>query len=144
MRNTLKNLTERLARLEQHFHPERDRRLILLMRLEPSEREGLKPNERIVEDQYEDGEGERVMTKQRITPDPSDIGLCFPKRHWSRRDLRDYSEGSEYTRCHSTQPIQITWLRARRPEVSRKRECPHAPIQSGPLPENSPGDEPRR
>ena len=127
--------------MEQHFHPVVPRGLILSMRLEPAERNALKPNELIVEDQYEDAEGELVMTRERITADPSDIGICFPRRSWSRKDLREYSEGREHT---PTQNIQLSWRKARRPEVSQERGCPRAPILSGPLPENGPGGEPQR
>ena len=115
---------------------------MLLVNLEPAERAGLTPEQRIVQDHYEDAEKELVMIRERITSDPCDIGLCFPEGTWSRGAIRQYRESARYP------PTKIIWKSARRlPEVSRKHRSPRPLIlgpadqtQSVALPENDRGN----
>jgi hypothetical protein len=52
--------------------------------LTPAERDGMGPEERIVEDYYDDENGEEVIVAERITADPSDEGQDFPHGTWDR------------------------------------------------------------
>lgn len=141
MRNTLRQLERRIDKLAQRLCPPVVRGLIWRIVLEPAVLAGLGPEQRIVEDQYEDAEGSLVMTWERVTSDPSDIGQCFPYRFWNSEALKEFAECNR----HPTQDIEITWKRERLPEVTRKGGCKRAPIpvrgdrlQPIPLPENGP------
>jgi hypothetical protein len=66
---------------------------------------------RIVEDQYEDAEGKLVMTMERLTLEPSDIGKCFPFKYWNRTALKVFREHEEYGRHHAPKVPELTWRR---------------------------------
>jgi hypothetical protein len=104
---TLKSLEKQIAKLEQHFHPIRDPNLILPLPVTDAVRNNLAPNERIVEDYYQDTGGETVMWEERVTTDPSDMGKDFPHGAWDRRRF-----DADYRRSH--QVTHIVWERKTR------------------------------
>jgi hypothetical protein len=128
MRITLNMLERQIAKLEQTRNPTAiPRGVISIRRLRPGPADdgdddaGLAPGQRIVEDHYEDAEKRGVMIWERITVDPSDIGLCYPRPCWSREAIRTYKEWREEDRRHPGPPTDITWCKGRPPEVQRKR-----------------------
>src|ERR1700733_6675989 len=102
MRQNLKNIEKQLAKLEKGFHPVHDPRIIISELLNDADRKNVKPNERIVEDYYQEPDGRTVIWKERITADPSDLGKDFPHGSWDRRELDAY-----YRRPH--QITRIVW-----------------------------------
>ncbi len=85
MRNTLKDLAKRVARLEQLSLPSVG--LVWLESFEEAERKALLPGECIVQDHYQDAAGKTVMICERITIDPADKGKCFSHGCWNRGRL---------------------------------------------------------
>ena len=85
MRQSLKNMEKQIAKLEKGFHPVHDPNIIVPERLSDADRKNVKPNERIVEDYYQEPDGRTVIWKERITADPSDMGKDFPHGSWDRR-----------------------------------------------------------
>jgi len=142
MRNSLKDLERRLAKLEQRRKQRApyERRLVWSIRLSPAEKAGLKPGQRIVQDHYEGAEGNTVRTSERISDDPSDIGLCYTARDWNSKAFERKDRGR-----HGQ--AGVIWTPFRRPLVNPKGGSPrpflvpreHTP--SVPLLENGPGEE---
>src|ERR1700735_4926867 len=87
MRKNLKNVEKQIAKLEKGFYPVHDPNIIIPELLSDAARKNLKPNERIVEDYYQNADGGTVIWKERITADPSDMGKDFPHGCWDRRIL---------------------------------------------------------
>jgi len=85
MRNTLKDLAKRVARLEQPSPPSVG--LVGVESFEEAERKALLPGECIVQDHYQDAAGKTVMICERITIDPADKGKRFSHGCWDRGPL---------------------------------------------------------
>jgi hypothetical protein len=98
MKQSLKNMEKQIAKLEKGFHPVHDPKIIVPEPLSDAARKKVKPNERIVEDYYQEPDGRTVIWKERITADPSDMGKDFPHGSWDRRILD----------AHYRRPGQIT------------------------------------
>jgi hypothetical protein len=112
MKYPIKELQKQLDRLQmerKRLYPGRDRRLYCSLSLDEEERAGLRPGQRIVEDQYEDAKGDLVMTMERITAEPSDIGKCFPFRYWNRKALTSFRELEEYARHNAVEVEGVSW-----------------------------------
>jgi hypothetical protein len=74
MKNNLNNLEKQLAGLVERSSPPHPKGIVWTERLVQAERDGLAPDERIVEDYYDDAEGETVIIRERITAEPTDKG----------------------------------------------------------------------
>jgi hypothetical protein len=121
MRQGLKELEKRVVEMEK-LAVAADR-LIWFFRLPPEERAGLKPGQRIVEEDYENRDGKTVKTVERITDDPSDGGKCHPYWSWNYKAFeRDYRITNEI-------PQRLVWRRPRLPEVSALHS--RAPLATG-------------
>ena len=109
MKNTFKDLEKRVAELEKHSRPPRAPGLIWIRELGPKARAGLGPGERIVKDLYLDAAGKTVMTRERITGKPSDLGKRFPDGTWDSTYLDE---------CWADplEPILISWKKADCPD----------------------------
>jgi hypothetical protein len=109
MRNRFKDLEKRLASLEKRSSPPRAPGLIWVESLEAAKRASLKPGQRIVKDLSLDAAGKTVMTRERITGKPSDLGKRFPDGTWDSTYLDE---------CWADplQPIRITWNHAGCPD----------------------------
>src|ERR1700683_281838 len=57
MSQNLKNIEKQLAKLEKGFHPVHDPKIIIPEPLSDADRKNVKPNERIVEDYYQNADG---------------------------------------------------------------------------------------
>ena len=102
MKNTFKDLEKRVAELEKHSRPPRAPGLVWVQSLDPAKRASLKPGQRIVKDLYLDAAGKTVMTRERITAKPSDLGKRFPDGTWDSTYLDE--------RCADPlEPILISW-----------------------------------
>jgi hypothetical protein len=104
MRNNLKDLERRVTSLEQQMHPPLGRGLSWLLPLDAAKRNGLTPGQRIVEDDYENDEGETLMSVERITSDPSDIGKRFLDGSWNRKAFE------QYVRSQPMGDIEFGWI----------------------------------
>jgi|SRR5580700_4262168 hypothetical protein len=87
MKNNLKHLERQLAEMNQYLSPPHPRGVLWMDVIDQNKREGLALDERIVEDYYEDADGEEVILVERITSDPSDKGKDFAHGSWDRRYL---------------------------------------------------------
>jgi len=113
MRNTLKDLKRRVARLELLLSPLLRPGWVWVESLEPAERDGLATNERIVRDHYHDAAGETVMASERITGDPSDVGKRFPDGSWDRKSF-------DACKRH-TENVRVVWRTNPSKEGTQKR-----------------------
>jgi hypothetical protein len=99
---TFKSMEKQIAKLEQRFHPApQDPHNLYSETLDQATRDGLAPNERIVEDYYQDADGGTVISRERVTSDPSDTGKNIPHGRWDREKL--------YARFRHTYIGGITW-----------------------------------
>jgi hypothetical protein len=98
--------------------------LVWRILLEPAEHAGLAPGQRIVEDRYQKGEGKLnvVMTWERITSEPSDMGKTYLDGQWSRKAIREYQECNTYALYHPSPDIRIGWIES--PELPVRAEPP--------------------
>ena len=87
MKNNLNNLEKQLAGLVERSSPPHPKGIVWTERLVQAERDDLAPDERIVEDYYDDAEGETVIIRERITAEPTDKGKDFKHGSWDRRYL---------------------------------------------------------
>ena len=87
MKNILKNLEKQLAGLVERSSPPHPKGVVWTESLEQADRDVLAPGERIVEDYYDDADGETLIIKERITADPADKGKDFKHGSWDRKYL---------------------------------------------------------
>lgn len=97
MKNNLKHLQKQLAELHQDFHPPQPPGMVWTDALEQAERDGLAPDERIVEDYYLDAAGKEVIIKERISADPSDRAKDFPYGYWDPEYLDAFNRSYKIT-----------------------------------------------
>jgi len=64
--------------MEHRFHPPLDPNLSCSRPLGQAVHDSLAPKERIVEDCYQNTNGEAVITVERVTVKPTDMGKNFP------------------------------------------------------------------
>jgi hypothetical protein len=100
MKKNLKSLERRIAKLGQVFH-RRNPNILCYDPVEQTVRDGLAPNERIVKDFYQDADGRAVITLERVTANPSDMGKDVPHGSWDRDKL--------YARFRHSQIERIVW-----------------------------------
>jgi hypothetical protein len=86
MRNYYKDFGKQVAALEAAYRPPHYGGLIWDY-LEEAEGSVLGPNERIVEDYFQDAAGKTVIIAERISADPSDPAKDYPHGSWDPRYL---------------------------------------------------------
>jgi hypothetical protein len=77
----------RIVRLEQIGSPAWIPGLVWIETLDPTERNAMSPDDRIVEDFYLNEKGSSVMICERMTHDLSDVGREFADGSWDRSRL---------------------------------------------------------
>jgi hypothetical protein len=87
MSKNLKSIEEQIAKLEQGFNRHHDPHLKFCHRLGQAVYAGLAPNERIVPDYYQAADGVTLITLERVTADPSDMGKDVPHGSWDHNKL---------------------------------------------------------
>jgi hypothetical protein len=107
MRNILKEFEKRVAALEVRFCAPRSPGLVFTQPLDPAERAGLGPGQRIVEDHYLDAAGKKAMTRERITENPSDLGKRFLDGSWDSLYLDRWKIGPK-------ESIRVVWVKSDR------------------------------
>ena len=80
-------LQRRIVRLEQIGSPAWIPGLVWIETLDPTERDAMSPNDRIVEDFFLNEKARPVMICERITNNLSDVGKEFPNGSWDRSRL---------------------------------------------------------
>jgi hypothetical protein len=91
----------------------------ILLRLTAGRRADMELGDRIVEDYYFDADGEVLISKERISADPSDQGNDFPDGTWDRAYWEANPPVYEF----------LTWVTARRPHSIAPKGEP-APMQA--------------
>ena len=87
MKYNYKKMDKQLAELERLFQPTHPRGIVWTDFLGQAEHDGLAPDERIVEDYFDDSDGDTVIITERITDDASDEGKDFLHGTWDRKRL---------------------------------------------------------
>jgi hypothetical protein len=115
MKYNYQKMDRQLAELEQMFHPPYPRGKVLRVFLGQEERDSLGPDDKIVEDHFEDAQGATVIRAQRIAADPSDGGKDYPHGCWNPK----------YLDANIRHPQQITgivyWTKSHHPIGPRTR-----------------------
>lgn len=119
MRMSLSQVEKIIAKLEKASRPPWDDRFVLSRGLHPEARARFTAGQRIVEDHYENEEGKLVMTQERITDDPSDVGKTIPRQFWGRDALRAYQKGTR----DAPSDIRIAWRNDFRPPAVTERQA---------------------
>ena len=87
LERALVELQRRIVRLEQIGSPAWIPGLVWIETLDPTERNAMSPDDRIVEDFYLNEKGSSVMICERMTNELSDVGKNFPDGSWDRSRL---------------------------------------------------------
>ena len=87
MKYNYKKMDKQLAELDQVFRPAFPRRAVCGEPLGQKERDGLAEGERIVEDYFDDADGETLIITERVTADDSDEGYDYPHGTWDPKRL---------------------------------------------------------
>jgi hypothetical protein len=96
-RPTPKAIEARIANLQHRFQPPLDPDGRFEQRLGQAVHNSLAPNERVVEDCYQDIDGETVVTLERVTVNPTDLGKYFPDGSWDREKITRRFRHATYT-----------------------------------------------
>jgi hypothetical protein len=120
MKKNLKTLEQQLVKLDQDFHRNHDPNLMFDVGVSQDVRDDLAPNERVVEDHFQNADGETVITLGRVTANPSDMGKDFAHGSWDRDRL--------YARFRHTIINGISWERPQRVIPAIQMLKPEEPI----------------
>ena len=118
MSKNLKSIEKQIAKLEQGFNRHQDPNLTFRESLGQAVHAGLAPNERIVEDYYQAADGITLITLERVTADPSDMGKDVPHGSWDHNKL--------YARFRHT-PIRSICLREKSERLAGGTQNPKVP-----------------
>ena len=87
LERALAALQLRIVRLEQIRSPAWTPGLVWIETLDPTEKNAMSPDDRIVKDFYLNEKGISVMICERMTNEMSDVGKDFPDGSWDRSRL---------------------------------------------------------
>ncbi len=107
MHGILRNLEWRIAQLESCAVAQLIPGLAWIQPLDAELRNAMAPNERIVEDIYEDEEGHPLMISERITSDSSDLGWSYPHGAWDRSHVPLKASAPEGLRIMKARPPRM-------------------------------------
>lgn len=103
LRRAFRELERRIARIEELHSSPSFPGVVWAELLDSGHRHALTPGCRIVEDYFNDENGCLVMIRERITNDPSDLGMDYAHGTWDSSELPSNHGPAE----------RISWRRAR-------------------------------